>query len=356
MHHYETSSLKKVIDLHMNVLTKSTYIGYVMVESIPNLYEDIYLNPKKFRFLESIVICLCSCFLSRLKKVFCSCFQPVQQTSNFTFGSAPGMGGFGGGNPFGGVLQQSGAASFGAAFGGSQFQSGFGFCQAMPMPPSRAAFGSSSQGFGSNAGMGRGSQQQQQSTGSSSSFGGFPQQQSLGSSSLFGGFPQQQSTGSSSLFGFGQQQNETSFGGQQQIGEGFGGQQHVGAGFGGQQRGGASFGGQQQIGASFGGQQHVGAGFGDQQRGGASFGGQQHVGAGFGGQQPGWAGFGGQQSNLMFGSVSNFHNKLGGRHCRECDSWIYNYLCNQCLSPLKLRVHGEMHSIQHYVINFVSGL
>ena len=244
----------------MNVLTKSTYVVYVMVESIPNLYEDIYLNLKKFRFLESIVICLWSCFLSRLKKVFCSCFQPVQQTSNLTFGSAPGMGGFGGGNPFGGFLQQPGAASFGAAFGGSQSPSGFGFCQPMSMPPSRAAFGSSSHGFGSNAGMGGGSWQQQQ---------------------LFGSVPQQQSTGSSSLFGFGQQQSGTSFGGQQHVG--------------------ASFGGQQQVGASFGGQQRGGAGFGGQQRGGASFGGQQH----------GGASFGGQQSNLMFGSVSNFHNEWG---------------------------------------------
>ena len=34
-------------------------------------------------------------------------------------------------------------------------------------------------------------------------------------------------------------------------------------------------------------------------------------------------------------------------------SWIYNYLCNQCLSPLMLwvGVHGEVYSIQHYVIN-----
>jgi hypothetical protein len=61
----------------------------------------------------------------------------------------------------------------------------------MSMPPSRAAFGSSSHGFGSNAGMGGGSWQQQQL------FGSVPQQQSTGSSSLFGGFPQQQSTGSS---------------------------------------------------------------------------------------------------------------------------------------------------------------
>ena len=38
-------------------------------------------------------------------------------------------------------------------------------------------------------------------------------------------------------------------------------------------------------------------------------------------------------------------------------SWIYNYLCNQYLSPLNLSsnpVHGEVFSIQHYVIKFVS--
>jgi hypothetical protein len=43
-------------------------------------------------------------------------------------------------------------------------------------------------------------------------------------------------------------------------------------------------------------------------------------------------------------------------------SWIYNYLCNQCLSSLQLWVrtpfmgHGEVYSIQHYVIMFVSDL
>jgi hypothetical protein len=35
-------------------------------------------------------------------------------------------------------------------------------------------------------------------------------------------------------------------------------------------------------------------------------------------------------------------------------SWIYNYICNQCLSPMMLwvrtPVHGEVYSIQHYVI------
>jgi len=41
-------------------------------------------------------------------------------------------------------------------------------------------------------------------------------------------------------------------------------------------------------------------------------------------------------------------------------SWIYNYLCNQCLSPLKVvslnPTHGEVYSIQHHVIKFVSDL
>ena len=39
-------------------------------------------------------------------------------------------------------------------------------------------------------------------------------------------------------------------------------------------------------------------------------------------------------------------------------SWIYNYLCNQCLSPLKLwrsnSSHRKVYSIQLYVIKFVS--
>jgi len=41
----------------------------------------------------------------------------------------------------------------------------------------------------------------------------------------------------------------------------------------------------------------------------------------------------------------------------SCGSWIYNYLCNQYLSPLKLWIRtclGEVYSIQHYVIKFVS--
>jgi hypothetical protein len=38
-------------------------------------------------------------------------------------------------------------------------------------------------------------------------------------------------------------------------------------------------------------------------------------------------------------------------------SWIYNYLCNQCNKVVSFNpAQGEMHSIQHYVIKFVSDL
>ena len=41
-------------------------------------------------------------------------------------------------------------------------------------------------------------------------------------------------------------------------------------------------------------------------------------------------------------------------------SWIYNYLCNQCLSPQKLWVrisfNGDVYSIQYFVIKLVSDL
>ena len=41
-------------------------------------------------------------------------------------------------------------------------------------------------------------------------------------------------------------------------------------------------------------------------------------------------------------------------------SWIYNFMCNQCLSPLKLWVRiplmANVYSIQYCVINFVSDL
>ena len=46
------------------------------------------------------------------------------------------------------------------------------------------------------------------------------------------------------------------------------------------------------------------------------------------------------------------------RDRRGRGSLIYNYLCNQCLSPLVSSnpVNGDVYSIQHYVIKFVSDL
>jgi len=45
----------------------------------------------------------------------------------------------------------------------------------------------------------------------------------------------------------------------------------------------------------------------------------------------------------------------------SCGSWIYKYICNQCRSPVKVWVriplaHGEVYSIQYYVIKFVGDL
>ena len=49
-----------------------------------------------------------------------------------------------------------------------------------------------------------------------------------------------------------------------------------------------------------------------------------------------------------------------GSHGHDCMVvGIYNYLCNQCLSPLTVSsnpAHGEVYSIQHHVIKFVSNL
>jgi len=39
----------------------------------------------------------------------------------------------------------------------------------------------------------------------------------------------------------------------------------------------------------------------------------------------------------------------------SCGSWIYNYLCNQYLSPLMLW-DPSGRGVQHYVIKFVSDL
>jgi hypothetical protein len=40
-----------------------------------------------------------------------------------------------------------------------------------------------------------------------------------------------------------------------------------------------------------------------------------------------------------------------------CFGWIYSYLCNLGLSPLKFESRsGQVYLIQHYVIKFVSAL
>jgi hypothetical protein len=56
-----------------------------------------------------------------------------------------------------------------------------------------------------------------------------------------------------------------------------------------------------------------------------------------------------------------FSTRLSGRR-RGRDRMVvgfYNYLCNQCLSPLTLRVRirtNEVYAIEHYVIKFVNDL
>jgi hypothetical protein len=54
------------------------------------------------------------------------------------------------------------------------------------------------------------------------------------------------------------------------------------------------------------------------------------------------------------------HNgERGSSWALSYGSWIYNYLCNQCLSTKVMSsnpIHGDVYSIQHYVIKFVSVL
>ena len=53
-----------------------------------------------------------------------------------------------------------------------------------------------------------------------------------------------------------------------------------------------------------------------------------------------------------FGHLACFKLKYGQSWSWSYGSWIYNYLCNQCLSPLKLWVRIPLvYSIQHYVIS-----
>ena len=57
---------------------------------------------------------------------------------------------------------------------------------------------------------------------------------------------------------------------------------------------------------------------------------------------------------LNFGNPIKWNRVLSWSYC----SWIYNYLCNQCISPLKLWVWMPLRrgSIQRYVIKLVSYL
>ena len=63
--------------------------------------------------------------------------------------------------------------------------------------------------------------------------------------------------------------------------------------------------------------------------------------------------------NTFHSNVTNNSNQGISQAWSYC-IWIYNYLCTQCLSSLTLfcsnPVHGEVQSIQHYVIKFVSVL
>ena len=52
--------------------------------------------------------------------------------------------------------------------------------------------------------------------------------------------------------------------------------------------------------------------------------------------------------NLLLYAHTKRDHKSYGSAARLYGSWIYNYLCNQGLSHL----HGELYSIQHYVIQF----
>jgi len=54
---------------------------------------------------------------------------------------------------------------------------------------------------------------------------------------------------------------------------------------------------------------------------------------------------------------SDLHMYEGPSWSWSYGSWIINYLCNQCLSPLMLWVRiSIMSDVQHYVIKFVSDL
>ena len=64
---------------------------------------------------------------------------------------------------------------------------------------------------------------------------------------------------------------------------------------------------------------------------------------------------------MVYIKMLYFHRGGGGLWSWSYGTWIFNYMCNQCSSLLKLcmsanPVHGEVYSIQHHVIKFVSDL
>jgi hypothetical protein len=71
-------------------------------------------------------------------------------------------------------------------------------------------------------------------------------------------------------------------------------------------------------------------------------------------------------NHILISFISSWYLKLYNLSCSNLyslwwsyGSWIYNYQCNQCLSPLTLwvQIHpGKMYSIQQYVIKFVCDL
>jgi hypothetical protein len=61
---------------------------------------------------------------------------------------------------------------------------------------------------------------------------------------------------------------------------------------------------------------------------------------------------------IHFFDSKQFIYTLGSSWSWSYGSWIYNYMCNQCRTTKVVNsnpAHGEVYSMQHYVIQFVSG-
>ena len=64
-------------------------------------------------------------------------------------------------------------------------------------------------------------------------------------------------------------------------------------------------------------------------------------------------------ADILLKSALNTNQSINQGSSWSYGSWIYNYICNQYLSPLMLRVRNPFRRgvlIQHYVIKFVSDL